>query len=773
MTERQTPEELQTLLGDFFKGPVRVFEAGLEDNRPETLQQRPFFSILPDGENIYAEQLAKVPSEQGYTVTIGKPIPGGKLDTEHHAFLQELETRFRNVHPKAKLFIIDPDVIRGRYAMDRTRERSLNQSILGYLQERMEGEQADQEFPVDNGDDKVFGDAALEGNSPFSLPLHRGVTLDNLQGQEQLSIVVASNPDQPAHMLFTMMPGAEERMAVDGLSIRDTQKIVLYHEIGHALDTAKRANPITDSAVTHLLRRHQTECIADAHAVLQMARDKGDTKAGKFLGDVRINNVVDVIESLSPQTERKQKRAGIEGQVWRAHNQREAMLKEHGLAEEDTEQTTFFKKMESTDKLFNKTMTAASGMAYHTTPTIDAAVEFAEQHLKDGSLQEMTDLEVLQAAEDLTAKTAMDHNALIEASMSVTSGKYNDDILKVFPRCQQAIDAMPLSESKIQAAYRKQRAMRAEQRQIFVARQLGLRLMLKEPKPDLTAKKKLAAWRYSLITKIEKKGGTRDDLKDVVTAEKDKLRDSKDKLADQKLKMLNVEFLSDAPQMVAKASARGAVRKELNNIKPREVTETGVDAIASFIRNEMEMAVNAQKGLKVSKGDERAGLSIEELQGLLQTKVTDYKKILQGEKFSQAIAKKIYGDKNAWAIAKQSPKLAEMIRFKSQKRHPEWIDTYHANLAKAATWRTDELKDRMHRNRFKMTNYAQEIPEIAERLAAEHPSVDRIADLSVRDYTASNRNLTLRQKVQAPKDTPNIPEHPLLKNKLAQRQKRR
>ena len=123
-------EEKKSLAQQFMeKGGVTAYEGGLD--KPDHLQQRPFFGLLPQGKTTFIEKGDK---DMSYDIsTLEDKMQSQSLTTEAHDFVQNLEKRFRNVVPGITVFVIDPDAIKGHYLMDHGADRSLQKSLYMYV----------------------------------------------------------------------------------------------------------------------------------------------------------------------------------------------------------------------------------------------------------------------------------------------------------------------------------------------------------------------------------------------------------------------------------------------------------------------------------------------------------------------------------------------------------------------------------------------------------------------------------------------------------------
>lgn len=197
--------------------------------------------------------------------------------------------------PGVTLFIIDPDAVQGRYLLDTEDDRSLGKSLYLHVEEKLQKAAAgnDQTFLTQEEILKSVSEAGITDRNPFSMRAAVAPTLENLAGLGNVNLVVGDNPDAMTANVLDMVAGAEERRLKEGISRDEFRRLVLYHELGHATDhnyasAYNSIEKITETELDNVMCRHRTECIADAHAVLQLARDFGTTRCAELWGDCRI-----------------------------------------------------------------------------------------------------------------------------------------------------------------------------------------------------------------------------------------------------------------------------------------------------------------------------------------------------------------------------------------------------------------------------------------------------------------------------------------------------
>ena len=696
MSKAKLQEEMQQSLNAFFKGRVTVFEAGTDEQRPDYIQQRPFFKVLEQEQTSYIQQLKNASNDKKtYTVTTGKPDSESTLNTKSSELFQEMEQRFRNVRPNMTLFVIDPDLIRGRYLMDEAPDRSLGKSIIGFLKEKLEKEDKENAHPIEMDDKGMFEQAAFTGSGAFSASLPLGVTKKDIKGDKTVSIVVGDNPDVLEDEMFFPVPGVKERIEKEGVTHEDLKRFTFYHEFGHALDLANKDGHVPHVADTESMKqvaRHETECIADAHAVLQLARDNGNTIAGELISDVRIGTIRGLIDQLNPANKSFSR---LGKKIDNLKNQNMAPVKNEG------ENSKSLRDYEKTGKDFARMERIFAYIAYHTTPVADAAVEFAKKGLRDGSLQKMTDLEVLGVAKKLVDEHAFTQEKMSAFCLALVNEERTQDILDIVKRDDEGRARMPVDKEVIDKKYAKNEKKAKKAAENKLRESLGIPVKKEEKDKDkpLTKKaikqtKAFAKWHKGVIEKVEKKGGDKKALLDVIAKEQDaiRLRGKKDPLGEKKLNAINNGFIVNAEAIVDSIKISNVVKKSIEAVEAPKTTSVGAKAIAEYIDSSLISFEAAEKGLDKATSRDVSSMTIIENQKAIQEEIIDYETVLKSERKTQVLAFKIRKDPKAWEIAKKSPELAENITDKAKKRHPEWIEDYHSNFGNNDKKRVNNIK---------------------------------------------------------------------------------
>ena len=689
-TEQKTP-----LLDAFMKaGKISVFESGLD--RPDHLEDRPFFNLLPKEETTFIN-MSETPDKL-YVKTAEEQAQSPALDTEAHQFFENMEKRFRTVMPGVTLFIIDPDAVQGRYLMDRSPDRSLGKSLYMHVEEKLQKAAAGngQTFLTQDEILKSVSDAGITDRNPFSMRAAVAPTMENLAGLGNVNLVVGDNPDAMEANVLGMVAGAEERRLKEGISRDEFRRLVLYHELGHATDHnyASAYNSIDKIAETELdnvMCRHRTECIADAHAVLQLARDFGTTKCAELWGDCRI-------EYLRICVDRRLEDTKYDTDFIK--KLREAEEKSHAQNPNDPEYENNFKQLMADKQVADTIKQLGTPLAYHTTDVIDATVKWAKEHLADGSLQKMSDLEVIKQAQVMSETYGLTRQQMAEISMALAKGEKHPKYEQMMERVQESRDHMPISKKELEEEYETQRELNAYMEAAKLSSGLGLPMPEQNFSPALKAKLvkeqlegqqmemlgqlSVAQYQQDLLDKLENTT-SREEMHTVLGQEKETLRTTgkndkgeKDIFAGSKLKVVDA-VIDQAPNVEAVLSANKSIKKQLDGIK--STTEvSGEEAIVHFIKNELRVATSmSQAFLKAYKREPEKMTPAEQMDSM-RAEYKDFKKAMLAEKETQIAAFAIRSDKKAWAQVSQDPVLSQLIDQKAKQKPTAALSQYQMNM---------------------------------------------------------------------------------------------
>lgn len=689
-TQARTP-----LLDAFMKaGKISVFESGLD--RPDHLQDRPFFNLLPKGKTTFINMSET--ADKLYVKSAEEQAQSPALDTEAHQFFESMEKRFRTVMPGVTLFIIDPDAVQGRYLLDTEDDRSLGKSLYLHVEEKLQKAAAgnDQTFLTQEEILKSVSEAGITDRNPFSMRAAVAPTLENLAGLGNVNLVVGDNPDAMTANVLDMVAGAEERRLKEGITRDEFRRLVLYHELGHATDhnyasAYNSIEKITETELDNVMCRHRTECIADAHAVLQLARDFGTTKCAELWGDCRI-------EYLRICVDRRMEDTKYDTEFMK--KLREAEAKSHAQNPNDPDYENNFKQLMADRQVADTIKKLGSPLAYHTTDVIDATVKWAKEHLADGSLQKMSDLEVIKQAQVMSETYGLTRQQMAEISIALAKGETHPKYEQMMHRVQESRDHMPIDNKKLEQEYETQRELNAYMEAAQLSAGLGLPAPEQNFSPALknklikqqTMRKKMemmtrlsvAQYQSELLDKLETTS-SREEMHEILGKEKEDLRTAgkndkgkKDLFAGSKLKVVDA-VIDQAPNVEAVLTANKSIKKQLDQIKSS--TEVSGDAaIVHFIKNELRAATSMSSALWKAYNREPAKMSPEEQLKSLRSENRDFKKALLAEKETQIAAFAIRSDKETWAKVSSDPVLSQLIDQKAKQKPTAALGQYQMNM---------------------------------------------------------------------------------------------
>ncbi len=689
-TQARTP-----LLDAFMKaGKISVFESGLD--RPDHLQDRPFFNLLPKGKTTFINMSET--ADKLYVKSAEEQAQSPALDTEAHQFFESMEKRFRTVMPGVTLFIIDPDAVQGRYLLDTEDDRSLGKSLYLHVEEKLQKAAAgnDQTFLTQEEILKSVSEAGITDRNPFSMRAAVAPTLENLAGLGNVNLVVGDNPDAMTANVLDMVAGAEERRLKEGITRDEFRRLVLYHELGHATDhnyasAYNSIEKITETELDNVMCRHRTECIADAHAVLQLARDFGTTKCAELWGDCRI-------EYLRICVDRRMEDTKYDTEFMK--KLREAEAKSHAQNPNDPDYENNFKQLMADRQVADTIKKLGSPLAYHTTDVIDATVKWAKEHLADGSLQKMSDLEVIKQAQVMSETYGLTRQQMAEISIALAKGETHPKYEQMMHRVQESRDHMPIDNKKLEQEYETQRELNAYMEAAQLSAGLGLPAPEQNFSPALknklikqqTMRKKMemmtrlsvAQYQSELLDKLETTS-SREEMHEILGKEKEDLRTAgkndkgkKDLFAGSKLKVVDA-VIDQAPNVEAVLTANKSIKKQLDQIKSS--TEVSGDAaIVHFIKNELRAATSMSSALWKAYNREPAKMSPEEQLKSLRSENRDFKKALLAEKETQIAAFAIRSDKETWAKVSSDPVLSQLINQKAKQKPTAALGQYQMNM---------------------------------------------------------------------------------------------
>ena len=683
-------------------GKIRVFESGLD--RPDHLQDRPFFGLLPQGETTC---ISKGEAEDSLEVKSSSEIAESPaLNTEAHQFIENMEKRFRNVMPGVTIFIIDPDAVQGRYLMDQEADRSLQKSLYLFVEDKLQKAAAghDQTFMTDEDVLKSVSDAGITGRGAFSMRAAIGQTFENLEGKGNINLVVPDNPDAMSANVLDDVIGAEERRVKEGISYDEFRRLVLYHELGHATDHnyAPAITSVEKAAVENLngldafMMRHRTECIADAHAVLQLARDFGNTKCAELWSDCRIEYLRMCVDGYLDDTKYDTEF------VKKVTEAKKELLAQNS---DDPDEENRYKQLMTDRPIAEALEKVGMPLAYHTSDVVDATVKWAKEHLADGSLQKMSDLEVIKQAQIMSETYGLTRQEMAGISVALATGEKHPKYEQMMQRVQESRDRMPVDNKTLEQEYELMREWRAYDKAVNMSATLGLPIpdaeetmspelvkKLKKASLDrqLTAQKaqvKVAEYQQKLLGKLQD-AGSREEMLPIIGKEKEALRTAgkkdkgkKDAFAADKMKVVDA-VIEQVPNVEDLIAANKAVQRQVADVKSK--TEVAGDsAIFHFIKNELALYASMAGALEISFDRDPKNMTPEEHMKSMRSEYNGFKKALKAEKETQIAAFAIRSDKETWAKVSKDPVLSSLIKQKTKQQPEAILGQYQLHRATA------------------------------------------------------------------------------------------
>ena len=726
--DTQTSEKLKSFMKN---GTVRVFECG--EKRPEYIQDRPFFGLLPEGQTSFIE-----PGIDGEncTVSIGEPSKDYILDTENHRFFKQIEERFRNVRPDMTLFVIDPDVVMGRYAADSEPDRSIGKSLYLHIVEKLK--QADVYGKTPIGEDYVEPviDAAITGSNAFSSTNPVNVTKKNIEGDRNISLVVGDNPDTLVDDMFYWVPGVKERMEKEGVTRRQLQQFTLYHEFGHALDPAHKGGykkHYTENNVDAQLARHRTECLADAHAVLQLARDYGQTDISVLIGDVRIETMNNLVKKYTE----KQPTTRIERAI-----DKEAE-KNRKIKKGDTKEVAELKTLQDNSDRYAELKQAGDHLAYYTTGVVDAAIKIANEKLADGSLMKMKDVEVLDLADKISKEYGLSKEEMSRLRVDLVDNNPNPVIDQIKKRTEEAFNRMPVPREQIEKAYADREKRKAARHEAEIDEALGIIRPQNEPEMTeeqiaqlLTKMALVAEWRSSVYDKISHGGADKDALISTITEEKEAVRKASvnDPIGQEKMDTLNGEFIANAPAVLEKAKANQTVFKQIQAIPAKGEIPQGDEALTAFISYELSTMDRMTTMLERAAKRDVSSMTIDEQMKALRKDRTEFTKVMTSEKMTQLTASEIIKNDKMMEQTLSCPSLADTLTAKSCGKHPEWITDFQMMFSSPSPEKAQKMLTEIEEQKFTLIADIANDRRMSGIVLSSKPSLMRKAMMFAEGY---------------------------------------
>lgn len=153
---------------------------------------------------------------------------------------------------------------------------------------------------------------------------------------------------------------------------------------------------------------------------------------------------------------------------------REAEAKSHAQNPNDPDYENNFKQLMADRQVADTIKKLGSPLAYHTTDVIDATVKWAKEHLADGSLQKMSDLEVIKQAQVMSETYGLTRQQMAEISIALAKGETHPKYEQMMHRVQESRDHMPIDNKKLEQEYETQRELNAYMEAAQLSAGLGL-----------------------------------------------------------------------------------------------------------------------------------------------------------------------------------------------------------------------------------------------------------------------------------------------------------
>lgn len=688
-------EEKKTLAQQFMeKGGVTAYEGGLD--KPDHIQSRPFFGLLPQGKTSFIE---KGDADLSYDIsTLEDKMQSQSLTTEAHDFVQNIEKRFRNVVPGITVFVIDPDAIKGHYLMDDGADRGLSKSLYMYVEDKLQKANA--------GDGKTFlaqkeildmvSQSVLTGRNPFSMRAGISPTYAHIEGLGAVNLVLPDNPDSMApNVLGDAVYGADKRMIREGITPDEFRRLVVYHELGHATDKnycGYSFKKVTQNQLSDVMDRHRTECIADAHAVLQLARDYGEEglKCADLWGDCRI-------EYLRACVDKRLEDTKYETKFFK--KMREEIAKTTGVNPDDPEWEATFKQLMANKETADIIDKLGSPLAYHTTDVVDATIAYAREALRDGSLMKMSDAEVIAKAQYMSETYGLTRQEMAEVSIALAEGTEHPKYKQMMERCSESRDKMAggdVSRKDIDKHYEIEREKNAYIKALQFARNLGL------PDPDFKMSiglkkeilrqnaelqkfqaeggQELSGYAAAVLDALNENDADREFMHALISQQKEELRaaghdpENPDVYAEDKLRFLDT-VIEQAPSIEAMVAGNKIVKEQIAAVET-DTEVKGDAAIAHFVKNELASLAAMQKMLAMAAQRNPQAMTLEQQYSAMAKENKLFKAAIAGEKETQVAAFAIRSDKETWEKVSQDPVMAMLVDAKAKQKPTEFLSQY-------------------------------------------------------------------------------------------------
>ncbi len=252
-----------------------------------------------------------------------------------------------------------------------------------------------------------------------------------------LSIIVMPHYSTLDMQFVNNIPNATKKLKEKNIPLNDVYISALFHELGHALEKDNALSGFhhgsTSDTILNNISRYRTECIADVFSVLQMARLRGNTDLAEVEIMVRAKYLRDSYKSFKHVNNQMQKTI---------YDDLVATYGENGFSQDNIDNA-----MQTSHQLQMHEL--GEHMNYFTILSIDCAKDVANDLLKDGVLNQLTDKEILDLTVKITDNTTFEKNHLIAMFYGIVQGETDNELFDTFNKyTSKALDYFGIKDKE-------------------------------------------------------------------------------------------------------------------------------------------------------------------------------------------------------------------------------------------------------------------------------------------------------------------------------------
>ena len=356
------------------------------------------------------------------------------FDTRYHKKLVNLQERFSGLVPGMGVLIMDRDVINAYLLCDREDNATFNNSIKQFCYntdfdfgdvEDLEGVNVAITERDIEGIEKHIKDSSC---SMVHIPIE--VNSKSLISKLNLSMVIPDNPNFKNDP-FINYKFFRKYMKKHNITREDLLDFSNYHEIRHSLDKKYAFNnPIIKQTygaeLDNNYRNYFGECLADAFAVMLVAKDSGNKDFARFIANMRSSHTFENINVLFE----------INGsidirRIKTLRNKKLYMNKEYGLIDNIREQEKDALKSEGLSDVFYH-------LHHYTSKTTDAISDVIEKKIQDGSLFKMSDKDILELSTKIVKENVYSKEEFARLGKNISKNKKQGVVKDIFNRQVEA-----------------------------------------------------------------------------------------------------------------------------------------------------------------------------------------------------------------------------------------------------------------------------------------------------------------------------------------------